>query len=429
MAIALVATVGGTPDPILKAIEETCAENGEVTVFLVYGRAFDGQAPCPFDSAKNAKDRAESLGAAPIRLVEVPDPEDLDNCLKTIRSVFEEVSSFKQVVVNFTGGTKVMSAAAVHAALTSPIVGELIFDYTGGPIREKDTGRVLREAMRVKRSERTWTDEQIRLVLEALRTCNYPRANALSTGLPDQGKAAFIREATMALYQWDAFLYEEAVNSLGPQHSAAQVMRDDPEAKSLAECALRLHEAGTLLKTVVRELRKAEHGGCPKLEQGAQLLLVADALENSARKVQSEEATDAVLRAYRAVEVAVQLRLIRSGINPWKADWNSLDADTRGRIRSRLERELPEQLALSSGLDVLKECGLYVDKGFDRDIQELQRMRNRSFLEHGYQRITVDDANRLHHVAANLCSQLTETDLTEFRQRVRHLSSRDHQSG
>ncbi|MEJ5297973.1 MAG: TIGR02710 family CRISPR-associated CARF protein [Armatimonadota bacterium] len=425
MAAALVATVGNTPAPIVKAVEEVCSEENEVHVFLIYGRPFDGQDPSPFDIAMQVADAARSLGATPHTPYQIDNPEELDTCLAVTRQVFSEVASFERVVVNFTGGTKPMSAAAVHVALSSPISGQLFCDYTGGQTREKGTGRVVPEAMQLRRSERTWTDEQIRLVIEALGSCNYPRASVLSSGLPDRGRASFVKEAAQSLALWDAFLYEEAANRLARQHAAANALLDDAEVESLAGCVLRLHEAGRILAPAVRELRKAEHGGIPSLSEEAQALLIADAVENSRRKLTSGEATEAVLRAYRAVEVATQMGLIRLGINPWRPDWKALEPAICERIRKRLRRDLPDQLALASGLDVLRECGFPASPDFDRNVRDLQQMRNRSFLEHGYQSIGREDAIRLHSVAADLCAQLSGADLQGLLQRVRHLGPGD----
>ena len=80
MKTALVITIGGTADPILKAVEEAQKEGGEVTVFLLYGRPFPGQIPSPFDVANEAKRKGQGLGLR-VRLFEASGPEDIDDIL------------------------------------------------------------------------------------------------------------------------------------------------------------------------------------------------------------------------------------------------------------------------------------------------------------------------------------------------------------
>ncbi|MDR7591349.1 MAG: hypothetical protein QN151_11395, partial [Armatimonadota bacterium] len=155
MATALLLTVGTTPDPLVKAVEEQVQQDSTLVVFLLYGRPFPGQDPSPFDVAQQVKSRAAQLGVR-AEPREVTDPENLDVCLEAAREVLREAAAADRVVVDFTGGTKPLSAALVHAALTEPIAGDLVMEYTGGAVRDS-TGRVVREAMRVRRSERTAT--------------------------------------------------------------------------------------------------------------------------------------------------------------------------------------------------------------------------------------------------------------------------------
>src|SRR5579884_2329618 len=125
MSTALLVTVGNTADPILKAIEEVLPQGRDVVVYLLYGRPFPEQEPpTPFDVAHEAQQRA-AAAAVPVRLFEVPDPEDIDVALKVCREAFAEAARAARVVVNFTGGTKVLSAAVVHAALSAAVQGEI----------------------------------------------------------------------------------------------------------------------------------------------------------------------------------------------------------------------------------------------------------------------------------------------------------------
>ncbi len=428
MKVALIITVGGTEDPILKAVDEECETGEDVVVFLLYGRPFAGQkAPTPFDVANLAKQRCEEKGVS-IRLIEVADPEDINLSLAVARDIFRQAANAERVVVNFTGGTKVLSAAVVHAALTEPLGDKLILDYTGGQVRNEQ-GRVLREAMQVKRSERTATDEIIHQILERLRRANYREAKLLSERLPDKGKerlpdkgkSEFVKKATEALYLWDEFDYEGSFTILRCLYEPAKALSDDERLSSLATLVERLLEPGNRLSSLVPLLRRAQNEEVRLGEKAAHLpLLAADALENSGRRLQEGRPTDSVLRSYRAVEVAVQIRLLQNGINPWRPPWQTMDKKTIKRfLELQGTTQLPPFLALTTGLSLLEALGHSLSEEGRKRLADVQQLRNYSYLEHGYQRLVTDDAKRLHEYACALCSELLGASLEPLRQTVR----------
>lgn len=420
MKTVLVITVGGTADPILKAVEEASQEGEEVTVFLLYGRPFPDQKPSPFDVASEAKKMGEGTGV-PMRLFEAADPEDISACLAVVRDIFREAAEAERVIVNFTGGTKVLSAAAVHAALTESLTGKLVLDYTGGLVRDEQ-GRVLRDWMRVVRSERTMTDEILQQVLERLRRANYREARLLAERLPERGRAGFVKRAAEALYLWDDFDYGDAVQILRRLYEPAKMLSDDEHLSSLATLVARLLEPGNHLFTLLPALRRV-HQGQTALGSEAQHfpLLIADALENALRRVHEERATDSVLRSYRAVEMAVQARLLQSGVNPWRPDWHVVPQDAMQRYLALLNAtQPPRDLALTAGLTLVEAMGQGLTDNARKSLDDLRQLRNYSYLEHGYQRLKVDDAHRLNDYAASLCEELLGGPLETLRKSVRH---------
>jgi CRISPR-associated protein (TIGR02710 family) len=420
MKTVLVVTVGNTADPILKAVEETRQENGEALVFLLYGRPFSGQKPSPFDVANVAKQKCEEVGVA-VRLFEAADPEDINASLAVARDIFREAADVERVVVNFTGGTKVLSAAAVHAALTEPLGGELKLDYTGGAVRDEQ-GRVLREAMRVVRSERTATDEILQQVLNRLKQANYREARLLAERLPERGKSGFVRKAVQALYLWDEFDYEAATEILRRLCEVAKALSDDEQASPLAALVTRLLEPGNRLCALLLALRRAQQRQTALESEGQHFsLLVADTLESALRRLHEGRATDSVLRSYRAVEVTIQAQLLQSGINPWRPDWQTVREETMKRYLELLNTTYPPRdLALSNGLALLEAMGRTFSEEEQKCLEDLRQLRNHSYLEHGYQRLKVEDARRLNGYAVALCEKLLGGSLDTFRASVRH---------
>lgn len=427
MKVVLILTVGTTADPILKAIEEARQESpaDRVTVVLLYGRPLEGQkVPTPFDVAYAAKQKAHELGVD-VRLMEMDDPEDIDRALEVCRQALQgQAADADRVIVNFTGGTKVMSAAVVHAALTEPLSGELILDYTGGEVRD-EYGKVIREAMRVKRTAQTATAEFLRQVKEHLRGSRYRDAYALSRRLPDSGRAGFVRRAVETLYLWDEFNYEEAVHVIQRSAEQARALTDDEHWGWLAQTIRRLLEPGQQMKGFLQKvLRPAQQGGDIPAPEAIRPMafFIADALENCGRRIQEGRLTDSVLRAYRAVEMAVQGRLLRAGVNPWKPQWSALGENVFQAYLTQLRAmQPPRELALTTGLRLLEAMGqVHLDEASQEHLWDVQRTRNHSYLEHGFDRVESDTAEQIRQYAIELCECIWGEPLEETRARVRH---------
>ncbi len=419
MATVLLLTVGTTADPLVKAIEEQLHDHPDLVVYLLYGRPFPGQEPSPFEVAQQVKDRAAQLGVR-AEPREVPDPEDLDACLQAARGALREASGADLVVVDFTGGTKPLSAAVVHAALTEPVAGSLVMEYTGGAVRDS-AGRVVREAMRLRRSERTATEEITRRVLDLVRRSAYREARYLAGRLPEAGRAGFVRSCVDALYAWDEFDYEAARDLLVRNYAAARALGDVGELAPLAGVVQRLLEPASRLVDTSRKLHRLQDGqgkDWPQPEDVA--LLAADALENAARRLAEGKPTDTVLRAYRAVETAVQARLLANRVNPWRPDWDRLDPARRSEYELALAGRLPQELALTTGLRLVEVLEGPLPGTLAEFLRDIQFNRNRSYLEHGYHRVQEADARRLLGYAHEVCAHLLKVDLAGLRARVTH---------
>lgn len=417
MKQAILITVGNTVDPILKALEET---GKGATVFLLYGRPFPGQSPSPFEVANQAREKGRERGID-VQPREVANPEDLDLCLDEVRKIFKQAANAEEWIVNFTGGTKVLSAAAVHAALTEPLSGRLTFDYIGGAVRDAQ-GRVLWEAMQLRRSARTATDESVQQALDRFKQSQYREVRLLVEPLPRQGRAGFIWGLSEALCRWDEFDYDQALHLLGRLRDPGRALADDELLAPLARMADRLREPCSHLNALATSLRQLEQGrGSWGQEAEHFPLLVADALENSQRRLREGRPTDSVLRAYRAVEIAVQANLLCRGINPWHPDWQSVEAEVKKRFLDSLKtNQLPHNLALNAGVKLLAAMGVPWDEEREKRLIELQQLRNHSYLEHGYLRLTDSQAECLHEHASFLCQRWLDSSLEEARARVRH---------
>lgn len=419
-SIALFLTAGTTPEPLCEAIDKISEEaKGEaLTVFLLYGRPFKNQHPDPFSVAQKVLEHAKSKGIS-VRPMEIPEPEDLDICLGVIREALAQASGFDKIIINYTGGTKAMSAAAVHSALTEPIAGELEMHYVGGVVRDEH-GRVLREAMKVRRAAKTATQERMNQILKELSQHRYELAAQIAQPLPDIGKSGFMKRATKAISLWDSFAYEQALHELRQLSQQALALLDDELIGALAETVRKLIKPSTAIVKeleVLGELQQGKEAKAPSLEETA--LICADVLENAERCRKRGQFNEAVLRAYRALEVAVQGELLRCNINPWQPDWSKVSEEAKMTLKEELGR-LPDKLALSSGISTWRLLsGKDLSEEERKCLLDLQSTRNRSVLEHGYQACDGKDADRCLTIAQMLAERILGVKLDNFRTKVR----------
>lgn len=423
-----VITVGNTLEPIRKSIEDIDPVNG-INVVLVYGRPFPGQHPSPLEVANSIRQFAASKGLA-VDTKELEDPEDIDLCFEVLRQVFKAHSDADEMVVNFTAGTKVMAAAAVHAALTAPFIGNLTFDYVGGRSRDQ-YGRVLDQAMSTRRSVCTVARELMGQTLNRLSQGYYEEARVLAERLPNEGKARFVRQAVEAFYLWDEFDYKGATRLLRSLYEASQVLLDDKEIGSLARTVSRFVPPGNRIEALVDFLRRIQETkqqpdldkSCRERQFGKDMpLLVADILENSKRRYREGRPTESVLRSYRAIEVAVQgCLLLKHQINPWNPAWDKIEAETIENYRRLSGSDyLPGELALYNGFCLLRSLGLVLGEYSQRVLMDILRTRNHSYLEHGYSRVEQNAAERLNHAAMRICEEILACPLDDLRALVRH---------
>lgn len=404
--ITLIASLGTTAEPIQEAMLAAASE-GAVAVHVAYGRPFLGQSNDPFVQAAAVRRVAEEHGI-PVTVREIANPEDFDLALAEFRQVLQGVAqeAADEIIVDYTGGTKVMSAALAHAALTTPVEGLVTLQYVGGPRRD-EAGKVT-GTMQIRSHPQTIASEAQRRTLELLGRYDYAGAVAQARWLPAAGRSGFLKGAATALRLWDAFQYDEAWQALneGRLGNQAIALLGDAQLGGLARCLRSLYEELPKLREALPALRRLVAGAkaAPLGERAAEgaLTLIADLLENAYRRSVEGRATDAVLRSYRAVEAAVQLAQVQLGMNPW---------ETRS--------------GLDGGLQQLREAGAMLPDALVDRLRALQQARNYSFLEHGYNWLNIQQAGEALATAQELATAVVgaaglATDIAVRRGRLTH---------
>lgn len=420
---ALVLTVGTTAEPLKKAIKEVKTEaekeGASLVVLLFYGRPFRDQTPDPFQIASEVYSHAKDLGIS-AQPCEMSQPEDLDVCLKEMTESLQDLVGFDRIIINYTGGTKAMSAAVVHAALTMPFVGDLELHYVGGTVRDKN-GRVIKEAMEIRRASQTATQERMKRVLDLLSGHRYELASYIAEDLPAQGRAGFLRGVAKVFHLWDNFNYEDAQKGLWQLKQQADALANDPQLGTLAGTVQKLvtQVVNPIVETI-KAFRNWEQGNQVSVSPEGIQLLCADILENANRRLQRREWTEAVLRSYRALEAAVQGALVLSSINPWRFDvsQSQLSEVQRQAVQEQLGFS-PKELTLHSGIVIWQiVSGKQLDEEQKKKLQDIQQTRNRSMLEHGFRSCERGDAEHCLEYAKELASWILESDLTPLFKKV-----------
>lgn len=285
-----------------------------------------------------------------------------------------------RVIVDFTTGTKPMSAAAVLLAMArnvrtvSYVIGER--DETGRVIRSNDVRTISPDLVLAHR--------QLRLAVDHFHEGSYAAARDLAApfdAMPDdrlRSVALSIHVLAEAYEAWERFDYKAAANTFhgSRRHWPAWTWVDDHS---------RL-EANDALIRQVRKGLKADEPTAP---------LTADLLANAERRMKHRDWDDAVARLYRACELLAQLRLWSrhdqktDDVNPSK-----LPESLRAEYAERKDRSAGKKLKLGlyEAYELLgrlddelgrKFLGLYRVDHKPAELKNLLDSRNKSLLAHG----------------------------------------------
>jgi len=326
------------------------------------------------------------------------DEDDVDACYahfeRVLRELIRDGFAPAEIVVDFTRGTKAMSAAVVMAAVRHRVPA---LRYITGERDERGTVRAGSERLHRGTTAAVSASRQLELAEHFIRNGDAAAALAL---LPDADDpysratwpadalkhAAFGRSIARFCAAWDRLSYADAASGKLPDESSGSAAWDS----LLPDAATRRWVEGRAAELdFERELtaEQTKHGS-------AQLRgLAADLLANGERRIRQEQYEDAVLRAYRVLELVGQFRLLDRGLN---AAWldpqdgrvqkleKELERKGRGSLSRRRDRR---QAAREQGARLLRIEG---DKLAERLLQlgdsgpVRADARNKSILIHGF---------------------------------------------
>ena len=412
--ILLIATVGGAPEPLVASIRKW----RPAKVLFVPSSGTADQIRIIRDLL--AREGCE-LGAGLFEAIPVSNHEDFSLCVGQMRRGLEDrVTRWRkrgeghECIVDFTGGTKCMSAALALVARPWPAVR---FSYVGGTQREKDdVGIVVTGKEQVVSVVNPWDALGYQVVEEAVaafdrHACGWgaERLRSALSNIADTGSRKSELSALaifMEAYdRWDRSEFGVAFDCFG-------------------KCAKRLNDLAAALPGIshqqFRQYIDQARNRLEKLKQGSShptRALLEELIANAARRRQEGRHVDSVARLYRAIEAAAQLRL-----------WEQFEIDTGkvpledipGSMRDRLEAKAEDgkmKLALQDAYELLLHKDDLLGKrfvqlgwnGFGSPLSE----RNESIAGHGYKAVSSGVSDKLWE-GALLLAGIADGDVLRF---------------
>lgn len=319
------------------------------------------------------------------------------------------------LVVDFTRGTKAMSAALVLAAVGRDIP---ILRYVHSEQRDR-RGMVVPGTEKIGEIQTTLATASRHLdqaknfirqgafgaAVELLRDLDGPSATSFPEHL--RFEASALRAAAKVYAIWDRLDYKTAVKQmeqLGPTAVGAGDLAPTSEMRQyLTRLALKPNQSDhTVMAAYLREL-------------------ACDLLANAERRLRDHHFEDALIRAYRVLELIGQIRLFDKGYNSAAL---SPDDETIMALRRKLQKKKSNDFSVDKKTGKLQAsrdlaARLLNDLGDpladqllkfdDRRVAVKTRNRNISVLIHGFTAVAAEEGP-LHEVVTDLEHLLKKDD-------------------
>lgn len=375
MLKAMIITVGGTPQPVIKSIEE---HKPEFISFLASQDSFDQISSIKktiFDKGFNFKSEITLLD----------DINDLLHCYYKAEEAVERVRTKgyekESVIVDYTGGTKNMSVALSLAVITHCYS----FSYVGGKERSKNgLGIVINGQEKIFTSINPWdflaVEEKKKIAILFNRN-QFNAAKDLTDEIlqkTTQYKSVFKKIGFLieGFYKWDLFRHQDAMDSFKRAKVEEIMDIDDKHFKIFAkDTAAKLD----FLEKIV------------KIGKKPNILYILDLYANAERRFEEGKIDDAILRLYRLVEMIAQEQLLNEyniDASDVKTDLipESLREDFIKNYKSSRDGRI--KIPQTAAFKLLEAFGGNVGKVYKSNeprFLDIQSARNYSYLAHGFE--------------------------------------------
>lgn len=395
----LVCTVGGSPEPVIAALKHWCP------VRVCFVHTPETKRDIEEKIVPKVREERVDFDGGRYDLLELPDGQDVASCLERLRRLTPEIEAWlergseHQVVVDFTGGTKCMSASIALQASRWPC----LFSYVGGTERTKDgVGVVVTGTEKIVRNANPWDALGYRAVEDFVVLFDQ-RAFSAAAKVASEAKMrasnpsrkrefAVLEQFANAFDAWDRFDHRGAKSEL------------ENVWKSINDFREALGASDELVHHVERDREELEKM-CSASRPSRPLVL--DLLANAKRRREEGRFDDAVARLYRAIEAAAQVALKeRHGIeNTSRTPVERIPESLRPSLAPRAVEGLVA-LGVQDAYALLASLGDPLGKTFQSqklDGRESPLVaRNQSILAHGFERASEEVVDKLWRAALAL---------------------------
>ncbi|MCS6800321.1 MAG: TIGR02710 family CRISPR-associated CARF protein [Chloroflexota bacterium] len=407
--VLLICTVGGSPEPIITSIKEL----KPARVCFVPSRDSHVRV------ASTIVPKCE-LPPGMYRSYVVENPQHLAECIEAMRKLNDEVEDWLgrgdeyEVVVDVTGGTKLMTAALALVAARWP---RCTFSYVGGEVRDREglgivqtgTERVILVPNPVELLGMAALQDFMLLFdhgdyASARRLAEESKRNVREKHRKQQFAA--LEQLAKAFEQWDQFDHAAALASLSSidRNGLRAALGDGRADRILKQC--------DQLRGYLERLEGTES---PPVRD-----LIIDLIANAKRRKDEHLYDDAVARLYRAIEALGQLAIQDYGFEGSdKIPVERLPEALREKWAARAENGIVK-LGLQDLYLLLDSLGAplgakFRELGLDGEKSPLVA-RNNSILAHGFARVSDKAFEQLWTAALALAAVvgITERDLPVF---------------
>jgi len=328
-------------------------------------------------------------------LVMLEDENDIEECYSKSREAVSLLKSkgysANQISIDFTSGTKAMSAGVCLTAMS--IESDLI--YVAGK-RDPETGRVITGTERVI----TFTPSEIiadskkKLAIEMFNRYQFDACleiiKDMKAQIHDEGiirDFLMIEKLALAYSAWDKFNHAEAMKHL-----------KEAEDAMLRKWGIKAN-VGRNKELLYRVINCEKY--CPEH--------VADLLQNARRRAKEGKVDDAIARLYRTIELIAQYQLFsRYGIDTSDVDVEKLPENLQEKYERQRNKEGKIALALRGSYELLEEMGDELGRAF-RESNELLKIlnaRNHSILAHGIKSLDKECFEKLFEITHTFASSI-----------------------
>jgi len=417
---ALVMTVGtgvkGSTESLVRDLSEQVIRYNCKTYFV-----------CTAESKRTVEEIKKNSGIGSYNTEDIllGDCDEFDKILAEMKSKFKEVrKNHSYVTLNYTSGTKSMSAAAVFAAI---IEGFDALEYLSGK-REEGIVKLCTKPYSIKTAMIVAEIDLKKKVVCLFQKRQYGAAKdmleEMSKDIDTKGLRA-LTSLAKAYDLWDKFRQKDAFEEL---KKAAEGLRGtgldgeiyraltenikflkglneqldalNGNMNSLKELNEQLqalsgnvepngqHQALTDRIKSLKESNKQKKRECYKY-------YLADLINNSERRLDEQKFDDAVARMYRTVEMLAEWKLLTLGHDLENFDPESMPEEVREKWKSKIvDGKL--KIALKEKYELLRDLNCPYGKIYEESqLRGLLQNRNQSILAHGISPVGEDCARKL----------------------------------